>query len=98
MLLGTSMGGARPKAVVEDGEGLWLAKFNRLDDKTNNARIEHAMLVLARECGIVVADSRVVSVGDRDVLLVKRFDRERAGDDGYRRARMISALTLLQAE
>jgi serine/threonine-protein kinase HipA len=98
LLLGTSMGGARPKAVVEDGGCLWLAKFNRLDDKTNSARIEHAMLVLARACGLNVADSRVVSVGDRDVLLVKRFDRERVGDDAYRRARMISALTLLQAD
>lgn len=33
LLLGTSMGGARPKAVVEDKDGLWLAKFNRDDDK-----------------------------------------------------------------
>jgi len=39
MLVGTSMGGARPKAVVEDQEGLWLAKFNRPDDKWNNARV-----------------------------------------------------------
>lgn len=29
LLVGTSMGGARPKAVVEDATGLWLAKFNR---------------------------------------------------------------------
>jgi len=30
LLIGTSMGGARPKAVVEDKEALWIAKFNRL--------------------------------------------------------------------
>jgi serine/threonine-protein kinase HipA len=29
MLEGTSMGGARPKAVVEDDGALWIAKFNR---------------------------------------------------------------------
>jgi serine/threonine-protein kinase HipA len=96
LLLGTSMGGARPKVVVEDAGGLWLAKFNRSDDPWNHARVEHAMLLLARECGIHSADSRLVTVGDRDALLVRRFDRERI-DVGYRRARMLSALTLLRA-
>ncbi len=97
MLVGTSMGGARPKAVVEDGEGLWLAKFNRPDDKWNNARVEHAMLVLARACGITTAESRLTSIADRDVLLVKRFDREKT-KGGYNRARMVSGLTLLRTE
>ncbi len=97
MLIGTSMGGARPKAVVEDESGLWIAKFNRPDDKWNSARVEHAMLLLARECGLHVAESRIVTAGGRDILLVKRFDREKA-PDGYLRARMISALTLLRAE
>jgi serine/threonine-protein kinase HipA len=97
LLVGTSMGGARPKAVVEDGDGLWIAKFNRPDDAWNHARVEHAMLSLARTCGIGVAASKTTSVGGRDVLLVKRFDREKS-DAGYRRARMVSALTLLRAE
>jgi serine/threonine-protein kinase HipA len=97
LMIGTSMGGARPKAVVEDDDGLWIAKFNRTDDNWNNARVEHAMLVLARACGMLAAESRVTQAGGRDVLLVKRFDRERA-EQGYRRARMVSALTLLRAE
>lgn len=97
LLMGTSMGGARPKAVVEDKDGLWVAKFNRADDKWNQARVEHAMLVLARRSGIIVAESKIVDVAGRDVLLVKRFDREKK-PDGYLRARMISALTLLRAE
>ncbi len=97
MLIGTSMGGARPKAVVEDNDGLWIAKFNRSDDRWNNARTEHAMLVLARACGIATAESKVVTIGDRDVLMVKRFDREKS-DEGYLRARMVSGLTLLRAE
>ena len=97
LLLGTSMGGARPKAVVEDENGLWIAKFNRSDDPWNSARVEHAMLVLARTCGLATAESRVVGVGGRDVLLVKRFDREKTAD-GYLRTRMISALTLLRAQ
>jgi serine/threonine-protein kinase HipA len=97
LLIGTSMGGARPKAVVEDDSGLWIAKFNRADDAWNSARVEHAMLELARTCGIKTAESKVVRVAERDVLLVKRFDRERT-DQGYLRARMVSALTLLRAQ
>lgn len=97
LLIGTSMGGARPKTVVEDEQGLWLAKFNRPDDPWNSARVEHAMLNLARACGLQAAESKVVPVADRDVLLVKRFDREKI-ENGYLRARMVSGLTLLRAE
>lgn len=97
MLVGTSMGGARPKAVVEDAEGLWVAKFNRPEDQWNHARVEHAMLRLAQSCGISAAESRVESVGGRDALLVRRFDREKT-ERGYLRARMVSGLTLLRAE
>jgi serine/threonine-protein kinase HipA len=97
MLIGTSMGGARPKAVVEDSEGLWIAKFNRPDDRWNNTRVERAMLELAKTCGITVATSRVETIAGKDVLLVKRFDREKTGK-GYTKARMISGLTLLRAE
>ena len=95
--VGTSMGGARPKAVVEDGDGLWLAKFNRPDDKWNMARVEHTMLILGRACGLSTAESRIVTVGNREALLVKRFDRKKA-PGGYVRARMVSALTLLRAD
>jgi len=97
MLIRTSMGGARPKAVVEDDAGLWVAKFSRPDDRWNNPRVEHAMLELARRCGINAARSRVETVGGKDVLLVQRFDREKTSR-GYARARMISSLTLLRAE
>ena len=37
------------------------------------------------------------TVGGRDVLLVKRFDREKT-ENGYLRARMVSGLTLLRTE
>ncbi len=97
LLVGTSMGGARPKAVIEDESGLWIAKFNVTTDQWNSARVEHAMLVLARTCGLTTAESRVVEVAGRDVLLVKRFDREKTAN-GYLRTRMISALTLLRTE
>lgn len=99
---GSSLGGARPKNVVEDDQGLWIAKFPQRGDRWNNAAVEAAMLALARRCGIRVPEVRVEAVGAESVLLVKRFDRERvadaAGDSGYLRHRMVSALTVLDAE
>jgi serine/threonine-protein kinase HipA len=94
---GTSMGGARPKAVVEDDNALWIAKFHHPEDKWNDARVEHAMLLLARECGLQAAESKVITIGEHDAVLVKRFDREHT-KTGYRRGRMLSALTLLRAD
>ena len=96
LLLGTSMGGARPKAVVEHNNNLWVAKFNAPEDYWDNALVEHAMLKLAQKCGLTVSDSEVVSVGGKNVLLIKRFDREKA-ENGYFRFRMISAMTVLRS-
>ena len=97
LLLGTSMGGARPKAVIQDQGELWIAKFARPDDRWNYERVEHAMLQLARRCGITTAESRIETVAGKDVLLVKRFDRYSA-EQGYTRSRMISGLTVLRAD
>jgi serine/threonine-protein kinase HipA len=79
---GTSMGGARPKTTVEHDGALWLAKFPAPRDKWNQPKVEHALLLLARQCGLQVAESRLTRVGEADVLLVKRFDRDWSGDGG----------------
>lgn len=95
---GTSLGGARPKTTVLDGDRLWLAKFGLPGDRWDESRVEHAMLRLAARCGIRAAESRVEAVGGgRSVLLVRRFDRARSGT-GFLRRRQISALTLLGAD
>ncbi|MCY1018219.1 type II toxin-antitoxin system HipA family toxin [Pyxidicoccus sp. MSG2] len=94
---GSSMGGARPKNVVEDEEGLWVAKFPARSDRWNNAAVEGGMLQLASECGLRAAFARRVHVAGQDVLLVRRFDRRRIGE-GYLRHRMVSALTVLRAD
>jgi serine/threonine-protein kinase HipA len=52
---------------------------------------------LAHVCGLNVADSKLVTVGGKDVLMVRRFDRDKT-DKGYLRHRMVSALTLLKSE
>jgi serine/threonine-protein kinase HipA len=85
------------RPIVSDDDGLWIAKFNRHDDRWDNTRVEHAMLRLARQCGISTAESRIETVGGKDVLLIKRFDREKT-NGGYTRARMISGLTVLRAD
>lgn len=94
---GSSMGGARPKNVVEDEEGLWIAKFPSRSDRWNNAAVEGAMLKLAVECGMRAAFGKRVQVAGHDVLLVRRFDRKRV-EEGYLRHRMVSALTVLRAD
>ncbi len=58
---GTSLGGARPKNVVETDEGLWIAKFPERDDRWNNARVEASMLLLAR----AIVDSMLMTVRAR---------------------------------
>lgn len=52
-------------------------------------------MTLAERCGITVPTMRVVAVGGRDVLLVKRFDRLKAGG-GYQRLGFLSALSLME--
>lgn len=96
VFFGASMGGARPKTTVRDGDDLWLAKFGRPDDRWDEPRVEHAVLRLAAECGLRTADSRIETFGDRAALLVRRFDREN-GDAGMLRWRLASGLTLLRA-
>ncbi len=94
---GTSMGGARPKVTIAHDGALWLAKFGFRDDVYASPRVEHALMNLARSCGLNVAETRLELAGGRDVLLVRRFDREKSGG-GYFRCRMVSAMTVLQAE
>jgi serine/threonine-protein kinase HipA len=93
---GTSMGGARPKNVVESEEGLWIAKFPEKGDRWNNTRVEASMLTLARECGLRACDARVLEAAGADVLLVPRFDRVKI-PEGYLRHRFVSALTVVDA-
>ncbi len=95
---GTSMGGARPKNVVQDAEGLWLAKFPMRGDRWNVPVVEGAMLELARICGLRTAECRLVNVAGQSVLLVKRFDRQLKSDGTFRRFRMVSAKTVLRAQ
>lgn len=94
---GTSMGGARPKATIEDGNRLWLGKFPERADRYNLQRVEYATLELARRCGISVCNARLQPVAGHDVLMVERFDREYT-EGGYLRFGLVSGLTLLDCD
>ncbi|RKP53722.1 type II toxin-antitoxin system HipA family toxin [Pararobbsia silviterrae] len=76
---GTSAGGARPKAIIEDAGRRWIAKFPADGDTVDVCAIEHASLRLAQVCDIAVPDSRLVTVRGQNVLLVERFDRDTDG-------------------
>lgn len=89
---GSSMGGARPKACVQSGGQLYLAKFPSINDDINVSRWEHFAHLMAKECGITVAETKVIKAGTgQDVLLSKRFDRT----EDNKRIHMASSLTLL---
>jgi serine/threonine-protein kinase HipA len=90
---GSSLGGARPKASVVEKDGhLAIAKFPRRDDETNTVAWEAVALTLAARSGIVVPDGRLENVGNKPVLLLRRFDRE-----ANRRIPFLSAMSMLGA-
>ena len=91
---GTSIGGARPKAMLEEGNKKYIAKFSSSSDVYNIIKAEFMAMRLARHCGLNVADVRLVYVLGKDVLLIERFDRIHSAQ-GWTRKLMLSALTLL---
>lgn len=92
-LPGTSLGGARPKAGVVDESGkLYMAKFPSRKDDYDVALWEHHSHLLAKACGVVAAETRVINSGEKyHALLSLRFDRTHSG----RRIHFASAMTLL---
>lgn len=91
---GTSLGGMRPKTILEDGGKAWIAKFPSIMDTFEVCAMEHATLSLAEKCGIATPASRLVPVGKRNVMLVERFDRLPNGG----RIPYLSARSMLIAE
>ena len=90
---GTSLGGARPKAGVMDGDGqLCVAKFPSRNDDYDVALWEHHSHLLAKKVGVVAADTSIIETGEKyHTLLSKRFDRTFNGG----RKHFASAMTLL---
>lgn len=90
---GSSLGGARPKAVVRDEVGhLCLAKFPARLDRFDMGAWEFVLNQLARQAGIAVPEARLLQMGETgSTLLIRRFDRTASGT----RIPFASAMTLL---
>jgi len=88
---GATMGGARPKALVNIASQQWVIKFAD-GDPADTPLIEHAAMTLAQKASIRVAETRPVRLIHGHAVAIKRFDR--AGD---RRLHSLSAKVALQA-
>lgn len=97
LLHGSSVGGARPKALIADGKRRLIAKFSSSTDTYSVVKGEFAAMKLAARAGLDVAPVELISSLGKDVLLVERFDRvvEPAGE--VRRG-IVSALTVLELD
>jgi serine/threonine-protein kinase HipA len=83
---GSPLGGARPKATVRDNERiLWLAKFASRKDALAVPIIETATLRLAAAAGLTVPPVKLIQLGERAVMLIRRFDRywAKPGQDAH---------------
>lgn len=92
LLRGSSIGGARPKAVLDGGDRELIAKFASTTDTMPVVQAEFVAMTLARRAGINAAHVELASSAGRRVLLVERFDR--IPGTGQRHG-VVSALTML---
>jgi serine/threonine-protein kinase HipA len=97
LLHGSSIGGARPKAMIASADRKYVAKFSSQSDLYSVVKAEYVAMRLAAESGLDVARVTLQRAAGKDVLLVERFDREKAAE-GWRRRAMVSALTLLELD
>ena len=97
LIQGSSQGGARPKCTVRWQGVLWIAKFPARNEDYNVPRVEYSTLRLAARCGIRIPEVRLETIGGRDVLLVRRFDRQPTVS-GDARIGYLSALSLMQRD
>jgi serine/threonine-protein kinase HipA len=94
---GSSIGGARPKAMIVSNDKKYVAKFSSQSDVYNVVKAEYIAMRLAAAVGIRTAPVSLQHAAGKDILLVERFDREKARN-GWRRRAMVSALTLLELD
>jgi len=90
---GSSIGGARPKALIEDQNSKYIAKFSSSSDLYSVVKAEYLAMRLASIAGLKAAPVKLAKAAGKDVLLIERFDRI-ALASGWARKSMVSALTL----
>ncbi len=90
---GSSIGGARPKALIEEHERKYIAKFSSTTDLYSVVKAEFIAMKLAKQVGLSVAEVKLTRAAHKDVLLIERFDRHKV-NAGWQRKAMVSALTI----
>lgn len=90
---GSSIGGARPKALITDGAKKYIAKFSASTDTYPVVKAEFLAMRLAARAGLNVAPVELREASGKAVLLVERFDRKKV-EAGWQRKSMVSAQTL----
>lgn len=94
---GSSLGGARPKALIERNKQKFIAKFSASNDLYNVVKAEFVAMRLAQIVGLNVAPVKLTKGLGKDVLLIERFDRI-AVKVGWTRRALVSALTMLELD
>lgn len=94
---GTAIGGARPKAQINDENTQYIAKFSSTNDLHNIIKAEFIAMRLAALLGLQAAKVKLTRAAGKDVLLVERFDRMQTSQ-GWQRKAMVSALTLFELD
>lgn len=92
-----SLGGARPKALLQTDAGACVIKFSEVDDVVDTPLIEHPTMRLATLAGITTAATAALPLAvrhgrQRHALTIVRFDRM-----GDLRVHCLSARTALRA-
>ena len=88
---GGTMGGAKPKALLDIDGHPWVVKFDD-GEPADTPLVEHASMTLARAAGIDVAETRAIKLVGGHAIAVKRFDRS-----ADRRLHALSANVALKA-
>ncbi|WP_336960571.1 type II toxin-antitoxin system HipA family toxin [Sphingobium aquiterrae] len=94
---GTSLGGARPKALIDAKTRKFIAKFSASNDLYNVVKAEFIAMRMARLVGLDVAHVELTAGLGKDVLLIERFDRQQ-GPRGWMRRAIVSTLTMLELD
>ena len=89
----SSIGGARPKALIDAGDRKFIAKFSASNDLYSVVKAEFIAMRLAQRVGLNVAPVELQRALGKDVLLIERFDRHHTAT-GWARRGVVSALTL----
>ena len=88
---GGSLGGAKPKALIDVSGEQWVVKFFN-GEPIDTPLVEHATMTLASHAGITVAQTQVIRLTGANAIAIRRFDRE-----GDLRIHSISAGTAIRA-